>query len=178
MGEEPRIMKTNYHLEPTVFAIFGGMGDITWRKLAPALFDLSRDRSLPTDFSIIAVDRVKLNEEKPRRRLHDGVRKFSRRGSVKTGEWAKFASHIHYRQGDFKKLQTYRDENEATLIMRADQVEAAWQLLMPELEVWAVALPSDFPNLCRRRLGTGGHPRASRAGTQLAAACRTEGAAP
>ena len=31
-------MKTNDHLEPTVFVIFGGAGDLTWRKLVPALF--------------------------------------------------------------------------------------------------------------------------------------------
>lgn len=37
-------------------------------------------------------------------------------------------------------------KNDAALFMRADQVEAAWQLLMPVLEVWAVAPPSDFPN--------------------------------
>jgi glucose-6-phosphate 1-dehydrogenase len=37
-------------------------------------------------------------------------------------------------------------KNDATLFMRADQVEAAWQLLMPILEVWAEAPPSDFPN--------------------------------
>jgi glucose-6-phosphate 1-dehydrogenase len=37
-------------------------------------------------------------------------------------------------------------KNDATLFMRADQVEAAWHLLMPVLEVWAVAPPSDFPN--------------------------------
>jgi glucose-6-phosphate 1-dehydrogenase len=37
-------------------------------------------------------------------------------------------------------------KNDATLFMRADQVEAAWQLLMPVLDVWAVAPPSDFPN--------------------------------
>ena len=33
-------MKTDDQLEPTVFAIFGGAGDLTWRKLVPALFDL------------------------------------------------------------------------------------------------------------------------------------------
>jgi glucose-6-phosphate 1-dehydrogenase len=37
-------------------------------------------------------------------------------------------------------------KNDATLFMRADQVEAAWRLLMPVLEVWAAAPPSDFPN--------------------------------
>ena len=41
------VMKTNDQLEPTVFVIFGGAGDLTWRKLVPALFDLSQDRSVP-----------------------------------------------------------------------------------------------------------------------------------
>jgi len=37
-------------------------------------------------------------------------------------------------------------KNDATLFMRADQVEAAWRLLMPVLDVWAAAPPSDSPN--------------------------------
>jgi len=100
-------MKTNDQLEPTVFVIFGGAGDLTWRKLMPALFDLSQDRSVPANYSIIAVDRVDLSDEKLRRRLHDGVKKFSRQGKVKAAEWSEFARHISYQQGDFKKLQIY-----------------------------------------------------------------------
>ena len=66
-------MITNDRLEPTVFVIFGGTGDLTWRKLVPALFDLSQDRSLPADFSIIVVGRVEYQRGKtapasPRRR--------------------------------------------------------------------------------------------------------------
>src|SRR5450759_5292551 len=100
-------MTPSDHPEPTVFVIFGGAGDLTWRKLVPALFDLSQDRSMPADFSVIAVDRVDLSDDKLRRRLQDGVKKFSRQGMVKTGAWDKFAQHIRYQQGDFKKLQTY-----------------------------------------------------------------------
>src|ERR1019366_2436607 len=37
-------------------------------------------------------------------------------------------------------------KNDATLFMRADQVEAAWQLLMPVLEVWQATAPGDYPN--------------------------------
>jgi glucose-6-phosphate 1-dehydrogenase len=37
-------------------------------------------------------------------------------------------------------------KNDATLFMRADQVEAAWRLLTPVLEAWAVTPPGDFPN--------------------------------
>jgi glucose-6-phosphate 1-dehydrogenase len=107
MGEEERTMKKNDQLESTVFVIFGGAGDLTWRKLVPALFDLSRDRSMPADYSVIAVDRVDLSDDNLRRRLHEGVKKYSRRGTVKTGEWGEFARHIRYQRGDFKELQTY-----------------------------------------------------------------------
>jgi glucose-6-phosphate 1-dehydrogenase len=100
-------MQTNDHLDPTVFVIFGGAGDLTWRKLVPALFDLSQDRSMPEKFSIIAVDRVGMSDQKLRQRLQDGVNKFSRFGKAKTAAWNEFATHINYQQGDFKKPQTY-----------------------------------------------------------------------
>jgi glucose-6-phosphate 1-dehydrogenase len=96
-------MKSNDQLEPTVFVIFGGAGDLTWRKLVPALFDLSQDRSLPAQFAIIAVDRIKLGDDALRRRLHNGVNQFSRFGKAQSATWNQFAQHIHYQQGDFKK---------------------------------------------------------------------------
>lgn len=110
-------MKTTDSLEPTIFIIFGGAGDLTWRKLVPSLFDLSQDRSMPTKFSIIVVDRIDMSDEKLRRRLHDGVKKFSRTGKLKISEWSSFAKHIHYKQGDFKKMHTYKalDEHCAKL---------------------------------------------------------------
>lgn len=100
-------MKTNGQFEPTIFAIFGGAGDLTWRKLVPAMFDLSHDRSLPNQFSIIVIDRVDDNDEQIRKRLHDGVAKFSRQEKINENDWKEFAKHVHYMQGDFKKLDTY-----------------------------------------------------------------------
>jgi glucose-6-phosphate 1-dehydrogenase len=100
-------MKTTDQLDPTVFVIFGGAGDLTWRKLIPALFDLSQDRSLPAQFAVIVVDRVKFTDHRLRERLHDGVNQFSRFGKPKPAAWNQFAPHIQYQQGDFKKLSTY-----------------------------------------------------------------------
>lgn len=114
-------MSTTDQLEPTVFAIFGGAGDLTWRKLVPALFDLWQDRSLPTQFAIIAVDRIPLREGKLRRRLQDGVNQFSRFGKAKDSAWDQFAKHIHYLQGDFKKAQTY-----AALGAQCTRLERTW----------------------------------------------------
>ena len=111
----------NDQLEPTIFVIFGGAGDLTWRKLVPALFDLSKDRSMPANFSVIAVDRVDLSDEKLRRHLHEGVKKFSRQKGVKTKEWAKFAGNIRYQKGDFTKLETY-----TVLGQQCVKVEKEW----------------------------------------------------
>ncbi|MEO6244286.1 MAG: glucose-6-phosphate dehydrogenase [Opitutaceae bacterium] len=100
-------MNPTDQLDPTIFIIFGGAGDLTWRKLVPALFDLSQDRSLPEKFAIIAVDRIKLGDAALRHRLHDGAAQFSRFGKPKATVWNKFAPHIRYQQGDFKKPATY-----------------------------------------------------------------------
>jgi glucose-6-phosphate 1-dehydrogenase len=100
-------MKTTDGLDPIIFVIFGGAGDLAWRKLIPALFDLSQDRSQPAQFAIIAVDRIKLSDGALRNRWHDGVNQFSRFGKAKTTAWNLFAQHIHYQQGDFKQASTY-----------------------------------------------------------------------
>src|SRR5580700_8682288 len=105
-------MKTSENLEPNIFVIFGGAGDLTWRKLMPALFDLSQSRSIPAHFAIIAVDRVEIGEEALRTRLREGVKKFARAGKAASKEWPEFSQHIHYVNGDFKGKATYKQLGE------------------------------------------------------------------
>lgn len=109
-------------LKPTVFTIFGGGGDLTWRKLIPALFDLSHDRSMPDYMAIIAVDHAALSDKQLRDHLHDGVNKFSRHGNVSAKDWDKFAKNIYYHQGDFVKPETY-----SALKTRCDDLEKEWK---------------------------------------------------
>ena len=114
-------MKTDDRLEPNVFVIFGGAGDLTQRKLMPALFDLSQTHRMPAHFSIIAVDRVDLNDEQLRKRLHAGVTEFSRSGKGAGKEWNEFARHIGYLQGDFKSHATYTELNR-----QCESLEQEW----------------------------------------------------
>ena len=114
-------MRTNNQPEPTIFAIFGGTGDLAWRKLIPALFDLSRDRSMPVNFSILVLGRGKVTDDKLRLHLHEGVNQFSRRGQVKTDEWNRFAKHIYYQQVDYRKVQAY-----AVLGEQCTRLEQEW----------------------------------------------------
>src|ERR1700691_5109041 len=114
-------MRTDNRLEPNIFVIFGGAGDLTWRKLMPALFDLSQSHSIPDHFSIIAVDRVAVAEDALRKHLHAGVVKFARSGKAAVKEWTEFAPHIHYLQGDFKSNATYKE-----LGGQCDKFEKDW----------------------------------------------------
>jgi len=114
-------MENAGQLDPILFVIFGGAGDLTWRKLIPALFDLTQDRSQPAQFEIIAVDRIKLSDEAIRRRLQSGVNQFSRFAKPPIAAWNLFAQHVHYQQGDFKKASTY-----AALGGWCNQLEKQW----------------------------------------------------
>jgi len=102
-------MNTSDQLEPNIFVIFGGAGDLTSRKLMPALFDLSQSRDIPLHFAIIAVDRVEITEEALRKRLQDDVKKFAHAGKAAAREWHEFSGHIRYLQGDFKGKATYKE---------------------------------------------------------------------
>lgn len=115
-------MKDKENLHPVIFAIFGGGGDLTWRKLIPALYDLSEDRSLPKHISIIAIDRAALSDEKIRIRYHNGVNKFSRTGKIEDDKWKKFAKNIYYLQGDFEKIETYNN-----LKKQCEKFEKKWK---------------------------------------------------
>ncbi len=88
---------------PVALVIFGAAGDLTARKLVPALFNLALDGLLPERFAIIGVDRVPMNDEEFRRRLLAGVRQHSRRGAPKKEEWEAFAAHLEFRSGDFAR---------------------------------------------------------------------------
>jgi len=108
---------------PTIIMIFGGAGDLTWRKLMPSLFDLYRDGRMPKKFAIIAVDRVPLRDAALHRHFLDGVKRFSRNGKVKNTGWNDFARHVTYHQGDFKDPVTY-----SNLEKRCAQLDQKWKV--------------------------------------------------
>lgn len=95
-------------IEPTLLVIFGGAGDLAWRKLLPALYNLFQERKLSCCFAIFLVDGKQITEAKLMKHLQEGVSLFSGRGKIKPADWSKFSEHIHYIKGDFKKPDTYK----------------------------------------------------------------------
>jgi glucose-6-phosphate 1-dehydrogenase len=88
--------------------IFGAAGDLTWRKLVPALFDLYLDDLLPDKFAIFGVDGKSISAEDWRKRLQDGVKQFARHDKFDDSKWKEFASHLSdCLTGNFKKSDTF-----------------------------------------------------------------------
>ena len=109
-------------MPPVIFVIFGGAGDLTWRKLVPSLFDLHRDGRMPKKFEIIAVDRTPFRDAGLHKRFLDGVNRFSPKGKAKSTDWKDFARHVTYHQGDFKDPNTY-----SSLGQKCTKLDQEWK---------------------------------------------------
>ncbi|MBC7658532.1 MAG: glucose-6-phosphate dehydrogenase [Chitinophagaceae bacterium] len=95
--------------KPTILVIFGAGGDLTHRKLIPALFNLSLDGRLPEHFSVIGLDHKPFDESSFRSHLQNGVNEFSRRGKVSEETWDKFSQNVSFTSLDFTTPQSYYD---------------------------------------------------------------------
>ncbi len=94
-------MPMNTQPEPVVMVIFGAGGDLAWRKLIPALYNLFLDHCLPERFAIVGIARKEMSDADFRRRLRKGVDSFSRRGKSGDEMWKEFAPRISYLAEDF-----------------------------------------------------------------------------
>ncbi|HCN85031.1 MAG TPA: glucose-6-phosphate dehydrogenase [Sphingobacteriaceae bacterium] len=97
--------------QPTIFAIFGGTGDLNSRKITPALYNLYLGNWLPEQFSIIGIAHSPLSDNSYRKKLLEGVNHFSRAGKAKKKEWEEFASHIFYQSSDLNDVNAYDELN-------------------------------------------------------------------
>ena len=98
-------MENDARHRPAVLVIFGGGGDLTWRKLIPALFNLHLDKNLPQPFALRAVDRVETSGQTLGDRLRDGVNRFGRRGPAADADWSGFMTAVSYQQADFSSFR-------------------------------------------------------------------------
>ncbi len=100
---------------PTLFIIFGGTGDLNWRKITPALYNLFLDDYLPDDFAIIGIARTKITDAVFRDKLLDGINQFSRKGKAEKKTWETFSSHIFYQVADLNDAKIYKECGETIL---------------------------------------------------------------
>ncbi|HLX67071.1 MAG TPA: glucose-6-phosphate dehydrogenase [Puia sp.] len=93
--------------ESAVITIFGARGDLTIRKLIPALYNLYLDGHMPDHFSILCVDFVTIDQQAYRDQLLEGINEFSRSGKADAVKWEAFSRQVSYLQGDFQQDVTY-----------------------------------------------------------------------
>lgn len=102
-------MPDETHLPPTELIIFGAAGDLTWRKLVPALDSLFSHGFLPDPIAIFGVDGKGLSLDDWRARLRQGVDQFGRSGGTETSSWESFAARfVGFHAGDFDSTETYQ----------------------------------------------------------------------
>ena len=94
-------------LNPASIVIFGAKGDLTRRKLIPALYNLFLTNHLPAVFAIHCVDYLPAKPADFKNDLLAGVNLFSRSGKADETVWAKFAAQLQYIQGDFMMAGTF-----------------------------------------------------------------------
>jgi glucose-6-phosphate 1-dehydrogenase len=84
-----------------VLIIFGASGDLTRRKLIPALYNLERDRLLSDTFTIVGFARQEKDHAQFRRELREAVKSFSQSSSISDEVWQRFSARLHYMTGQY-----------------------------------------------------------------------------
>ena len=100
-------MENHKRPSATILFIFGGSGDLNFRKLTPALYNLFIDNWMPEKFSIIGIGRTAYKDVDYRIRLLEGIKEFSRRKDISDDHWDSFAQHVSYLKMDAEKDEKY-----------------------------------------------------------------------
>src|SRR3981081_2498242 len=94
--------------QPCSVVIFGATGDLTHRKLIPALYNLAADGELPPAVTVVGFARRAKTHEEFRREMEEATRKFSRQ-NVRDEIWRTFSQSMFYHQSDFADGAGYRN---------------------------------------------------------------------
>jgi glucose-6-phosphate 1-dehydrogenase len=92
---------------PCAVVIFGASGDLTKRKLVPALYNLAQDRLLPAEFAIIGTARQAMSDDEFRAKMREAVAEYGADKSVDDAVWQSFAAGLFYLTGEFTDEETY-----------------------------------------------------------------------
>src|ERR1700724_4590643 len=103
--------------QPCSVVIFGATGDLTHRKLMPALYNLGADGELPPAVTVICFARREKSDEDFRKEMEEAVRKFSRQ-TVRDEIWKTFGQSIFYHQSDFSDESGFK-----SLAQRLDKID-------------------------------------------------------
>ncbi|MDO5581854.1 MAG: glucose-6-phosphate dehydrogenase [Planctomycetia bacterium] len=93
-----------------VLIIFGASGDLTSRKIIPALFQLFSEKKLPKPFAVIGISRTRFTSAEWRKQLKASIQKTMKDPDF-SRDWDQFESIIHYFSGDVKNPEMFFELN-------------------------------------------------------------------
>lgn len=94
-------------LDPCILVIFGATGDLTARKLIPALYNLAKEKQLPSRFACVGFARRAKTNDEFRNEMLDAVNAYSRTGSVDPELWNQFKNQLFYHESAFDNDEGY-----------------------------------------------------------------------
>jgi glucose-6-phosphate 1-dehydrogenase len=147
--------------EPFALIIFGASGDLTRRKLMPALWSLYAGRTLPEPFVILAVSRTEMSDDEFRTRVRESVGEFARVQPPSEHVWERFAASVFYLPGDPKDPTLY-----PTLAERLRELEARRGGGPPNRLFYCATPPSLYDDIVDQ-LGASGLARAEGGWTRI-----------
>jgi glucose-6-phosphate 1-dehydrogenase len=92
--------------EPLILVIFGASGDLTQRKLVPALYQLKRERRLPAELTIVGTARREWSHDYFREQMRQGIEEFSD-GIGSEEYWQDFSQGLYYFPGNMDDPESY-----------------------------------------------------------------------
>src|SRR3979490_1046287 len=94
--------------EPCIMVIFGATGDLSGRKLLPALYNLAKQRLLPAGFAVVGAAIDDLSDDAFRKRAAEKITTFSRTQPVDQQVLQTFLETVFYLKVDFGKVDDFR----------------------------------------------------------------------
>jgi glucose-6-phosphate 1-dehydrogenase len=138
-----------------VVTIFGASGDLTKRKLIPALYNLALEKRLPEHFAVVGYARSEMTHEVFREKMREAVSEFSRTGLKDEAVWKEFANNLYFIPGTY---------NEGTGYKKLQDFLAGFDRgsrVLP-VRVFYLAIPPDlYGNVIRQIAAAGLAPRES-----------------
>jgi len=95
-------------LSPCTVVIFGASGDLTARKLVPALYHLFKEKQMPSSFRVVGFARREKTDASWRAELRTALDQFSRTKPVDDAVWQEFTANLSYCQGDLTDSAAYQ----------------------------------------------------------------------
>lgn len=140
--------------------IFGATGDLTHRKLLPALYNLALEHPLPAGFSVVAFARRPYTTDEYRQQALESINQYSRQKPVNPQVWESFASGIYYLQADFNDPRGYEKLNNLLNLLDHERGTGGNRIF------YLSTPPSQYPEIIQR-LGAAGLNRSRKGWTRI-----------